>query len=428
MRPAAIARAVPAAGPPASPASNLPRAAQYKSGLSPFKRFDNCSEESLDKQLLALPEVALNQVPDASTKLVAAALAVQGKSLLGPAALLGDRVALNGLPFLLDSDCHLTQERAQDLGVLSVALHKHIEACTTDHGPDAARLRELLAEQREDRAQWRGSEALPALVQILQVQEAPIRLLLVDLLDGMDDPRAQAAIAVRALVDLSAEVRQAAVRALAHKPATNIRRLLLEGFRHPWPPVAAHAAEALVALGDKEAIPALEALLEDPPPGLPAPAIVGLPRSIAVRELVRVNHVQNCLLCHPPSLKAEDPVRGVIPRPGRSPGSSNLYYTVASNDLFVRADMTYLRPEFSVSQRVVQAPAKRPEVQRFDYLVRVRVPTELDLQELGERRSQLAQAYREVVSFALREIGGGAAATKAGAFVAESETGHCWRP
>src|SRR5262249_29981030 len=148
---------------------------------------------------------------------------------------------------------------------------------------------------------------------------------------------------------------------------------LLDGLRYPWAPAADHAAEALVALNDREAIPPLAELLGGPDPAGPAPLAFhdidrahlayhnidpaqlaaapgspepwrspavalderqgggrrtrlmadpgGLPQSIkasdgevyAVREVVRVNHLRNCLLCHPPSLADGDMVRGAVP-------------------------------------------------------------------------------------------------------------------
>ena len=36
-----------------------------------------------------------------------------------------------------------------------------------------------------------------------------------------------------------------------------------------------------------------------------------------VDELVKVNHLRNCTLCHPASTNTSDPLRGPIPQPGR---------------------------------------------------------------------------------------------------------------
>ena len=77
------------------------------------------------------------------------------------------------------------------------------------------------------------------------------------------------ALAQRALFDLSFEIRESAVEALAERPLAHSRTVLVEGFRYPWVPVADHAAEALVALHDTDAVPALENLTREPDPTAP---------------------------------------------------------------------------------------------------------------------------------------------------------------
>ena len=88
----------------------------------------------------------------------------------------------------------------------------------------------------------------------------------------------------------------------------------------------------------------------------------------ATRELVRINHLSNCMLCHAPSLSKDDLVRGRVPMPGEDPPP--LYYGEVTG-LFVRADTTYLRQDFSVVQPVAGA-GKWPGDERFDYMVRTR--------------------------------------------------------
>jgi hypothetical protein len=378
-----------------APAPAAPRKAP------PFRRLDLLSEDELRKQLLAVPEVALDRVPDTSAQLVSAAVA--SRTLYqGPATLLGVRPDLGGLPFLNGPEVRLGKKPAESLDTLSKALHGHVQACTSGKGPeartDAALLRDRLHEGLAGAQRWHGAEALPALLQVLQAEEAPVRLVLVEVLRDIDDPRAQAALAVRALVDLSAEVRQAAVRALARRPPDTYRGLLLAGFRYPWPPVAAHAAEALVALRDTAAVPALDALLDEQAPDLP--------QAVAVREMVRVNHLHNCLLCHPPSFSDKDPVRGVVPVPGRSPGATRKYYEGGPTDVFVRADITYLRQDFSFLQPVARPPRQWPAIQRYDYFVRVRTPTTWEWRRGQERFEQRNREYRAVVQFALGELAG----------------------
>jgi hypothetical protein len=277
-------------------------------------------------------------------------------------------------------------------------------------------------------------------------------LLLVELLANIKGRAASAALAQRALFDLSADVREAAVRALRDRPRDEYRQALLDGLRYPWPPAADHAAEALVALADREALPQLTALLKESDPAGPvsrkyrpldlatistAPrakdvrdlSIVALderqdgarrtslldephnvmrpvnagPTAIyTVREVVRVNHLRNCLLCHAPATSPTDPVRGLVPPPGQPlpPPFSTPYYE-GQNGIFVRADVTYVRQDFSVPQPVARA-GNWPAFQRYDYLVRTRYPTDVELRW----KESAAYPQREAVRWALSELAG----------------------
>jgi hypothetical protein len=398
------------ASPPAKTTPALPVVAPTsptRPADAPFKRLDLLSDEALRKQLLQVTEIALDKVPNTSNALFAAAVPGSGMTYPGPATLLRDRAEFSGLPFVRLADARLRPARAKQLDTLSRTLHAHVQACTAGNGPearpDAGALRKLLSESREGCPQWNEPGALPALLQILQVEEAPVRQVLVDLLGEMDDPRACSALAVRALVDLSAEVRRAAVRALARRPRRAYRAVLLAGFRYPWPPVAAHAAEALVALRDTAAVGQLEALLDEPPPAQPSPTVANLPGTLAVRELVRVNHLNNCVLCHPPSFQTKDPVRGATPLAGRAVASHGGYGGGTEN-LFVRADVTFLRQDFSIRQPVARPPANTPSIERFDYLVRVRAPTSADWKRYHDNKDLLMREYRDAIDFALREL------------------------
>jgi hypothetical protein len=74
----------------------------------------------------------------------------------------------------------------------------------------------------------------------------------------------------------------------------------------------------------------------------------------------------------------------------------------------VRADITYLRQDFSVTERVAK-PDKWPEWQRFDYLVRTRELTadEVAAHRKKPRKSRFASyPQRYAVRFALRELTG----------------------
>ena len=255
----------------------------------------------------------------------------------------------------------------------------------------------------------------------------------------------------RALFDLSPDVREAAIRALKDRPCEEYRQLLLDGLRYPWAPAADHAAEALVALDDRESVLPMAEMLAEPDPTLPlsrafhevdrglifTPRFAKeLPLSLVafdehqgsqrrtallsdpndgrlqaeipvgevavVREVVRVNHLRNCLLCHPPSVATTDIVRGLVPSPSEALDSpSDVYNQRKPNGIFVRAEVTYLRQDFSIPQPVAN-PGKWPAHQRYDYVVRTRYATD------AERQRIAPQTYpqREAVRWAIRELSG----------------------
>ena len=118
-------------------------------------------------------------------------------------------------------------------------------------------------------SEWNKPEALPAIIQLLQAENTPVRLVMVDLIANIEGKSASIALAQRALFDVSPEVRERAVSALASRPPAHFRQVLLDGFRYPWTPVAEQAAEAVVALGLSDVIPELETLLREPDPPLP---------------------------------------------------------------------------------------------------------------------------------------------------------------
>ena len=193
--------------------------------------------------------------------------------------------------------------------------------------------------------------ALATLMQLLQVEDAEMRLMLVRELSKVQGVGATAALAQRALVDSAPEVRRAAVAALRERLANQYVAVLLQGLRYPWPPAADHAAVALLALKPAGLVPRLVDLLDQPDPS--APFLDQRTNKPVVRELVRLNHLRNCLLCHAPSANQNDGlVRGLVPTPGQP--LPRLYY-VSRTGNFVRADITFLRQDFSVVLTVPEA-------------------------------------------------------------------------
>jgi hypothetical protein len=242
--------------------------------------------------------------------------------------------------------------------------------------------------------------ALATLLQMLQVEDVPTRLVLVRELAKVNGAGSTAALAKRALVDLSPEVRDAAVAALEKRPSNQYLPVLLQGLRYPWPPVADRAALALRKLKPEGAVPRLVDLLDQSDPSVPV--LNPKTKKGSVRELVRLNHMRNCLLCHAPSANDKDGlVRGLVPTPGKP--LPRLYYA-GQNGNFVRADTTFLRQDFSINLPV-KAAAPWPDEQRFDFVTRVRQlkPEEAEI-IAAEAKSDYPQ--RDAVRYALRGLTG----------------------
>lgn len=439
--------------PPASPKAAeviLAKVPQIADGPAKFRyqRLHRQTAEDLRGELLAVPQLDLESTPQATANLLTEARFSQRRlthPALGP---LTQRPDLRGLPLALGDECQLPEEAATHLQELSRELRKEISASAGN----AERLaRELLP------ARWCQEEAVPTLVQMLQAESAPLRMLLVDLLCQTPGQAATVALARRALFDLHPQIREAAVRGLVGRTRTTYQDVLVDGLRYPWPPVTEHAAEALVALQAREVVPRLAALKEQldrgsltqesyravnpgrlfnpNSRGTPDPTEVSLigVKSLGspfesflvdsslipswvyrgsgevyvVRELAAINHSGNCLLCHAVSQSARDPVRGLVTPPGQtSPSSGSAEYydhqqIPARPDLFVRADITYLRQDFSVPQHVASRRSG-PSEQRYDYFVRTRYPTRTE----RDAKAQQESRQRRAVRFALRELAG----------------------
>lgn len=261
-----------------------------------------------------------------------------------------------------------------------------------------ARLKAATITFLEEKKGWLKDVYSPALAQMLCVEEAPIRLQLTKMLAATEGNKASVALARQALFDMSPTVREAAVVALKGRPAKEYRQTLLDGFRHPWPPVAEHAAYALTTLDDRAAAKDLRTMADLPDPA--APSLNEQKRWVKA-DLVKVNHLRNCLLCHSPSSSPRDPVRGFVPKIGEALPPS--YYAQPEGD-FVRADVTYIRQDFSLIE-AVKDPGLWPRMQRFDYVVRRRPLTDQELIDMVYSDAPSRNyPQREAVKFALEKL------------------------
>jgi hypothetical protein len=299
-------------------------------------------------------------------------------------ALLEARTDLAGLPLRRGEACRLTASAATHLAEGAAALRGKT------HAAEAVQT-VLAGDPKRDR--WLRAEAVGVLMQVLMAEAAGVREVLAEQLSCVEGRTATEALAQLALFDLHPRVRERAVVALATRPAGDYRASLLKGFEHPWPAVADHAAEALIALQAKDAAPALVRLLDRPDPRATYQKAGGT--KTFIKELVRVNHLQNCLLCHPPSSSTDDTPRGRVPS-----GENLAGYYGGTGGTFVRADITYLKQDFSVA-----LPVGRSGVaQRFDFFVRERVALPSDILESSIRNEAGPSEQHKAVFFALREL------------------------
>ncbi len=399
---------------PAPPAEAIVK--PTPSGKLVIKHRREVSEDELRRQIEKAPEVSLDRGNDRTEArravMLARAAAREGKSFEIAPRLMKQRPDLAGLPMRMGDECHLGAEASDHLQGGSLALRSQLFEATRnsartptgDPRPDSKKLHDALSSD-EQHNKWLQPEAIPALQQLLMAENESIREVLVDQLARIDDKQASIALAQRALFDLHPRVRQSALAALAKRPAAEYRQVLLDGFRHPWPAVADHAAEALVALGLREVVPVLLSFLDQPDPAAPhkKPG-----QDVAVvREMVRVNHLHNCLLCHAPSLNENDKVRGFVPQPDQPlpPAFTREYYANRRPGIFVRADVTYLRQDFSVPL-LVKHPGKWPAAQRYDFLVRERPATAAEVQAARAAESNGPSEHQKALFFALRELTG----------------------
>lgn len=343
------------------------------------------------------------------------------------------RTDLKGLPLRQAEECQKKKEAAKVLQALSIHFRTVNErdsrrragsaSLSDQFAADAALVKTLLGAGLSDQVKktarcsqtlskdftWDGKmgcDELAVLVQMLQVNGPPVRIQLVEMLDACSEAASSALLAQRALFDLDADVREAAVAALKNRPRSLYRQVLLDGLRHPWPPVAAHAAEAIAELQDIDAAPQLVALLDKPDPR--APSLTADNRWV-VREMVAINHLRNCLLCHASSHDVADLGRSLVPKPGEA---LPRYREGIKGDA-VRADITYLRQDFSAMQ-FVPKPDKWPQMQRFDYIVRARELTAAEVNRYQNEKSGCDPTdypQRTAVLFALRELTGEDAGT-----------------
>jgi hypothetical protein len=391
------------------------------------KRRRSLSEADLRKELRLAPEIpslnltAMNRLVSAQKVNVDFYKYIEHE----PNILLKVRPDLKSLPVRKGRSCELDKRSASNLGVFSTKLHVLVDNPTPEESNSQHAMPGLLrkfmqVEVRGKRPEWLRPEAIPALQQILMQENKPLRWLLVEILAEIRGPAASVALAQRAIYDLSPEVRAIAVNALKDRPRTEYRQILLNGLRYPWAPAADHAAEALAALKDQEVVPILVAYLKEADPSEPTPSTKS---HTLWREMVRINHAANCLMCHPPAARLSDPLAAPVPGLvliGSVPRSTGHYGSIQTSiptqsSFWVRVDITYLRQDFSIREPVKSPGTELVAYPRFDYLVRTRKVKTEEARELKTKSAKPQQ--REAVLFALRELTGKDAGAETDAWV-----------
>jgi hypothetical protein len=267
---------------------------------------------------------------------------------------------------------------------------------------------------RTDRCQQENItlNRIAALMQVLAPESPGIRLGLVKYLASISHAEATRALAKLAIFSAEDTVRQRALDALKVRRERDYTDILLAGLRYPWPDVARHASDALIKLERTDLVPRLVDLLDEPDPRTPVMREENNKSVQEVRELVKINHHRNCLLCHAPANTGNvsaDTLTAAVPVPSDPLPSPSQGYQNSLPDILVRIDVTYLRQDFSMFQAVADANPW-PEMQRFDFLVRTRTLTDKDAdayrENLVSKEPGVLSPYHRAALAALRELTG----------------------
>jgi hypothetical protein len=252
-----------------------------------------------------------------------------------------------------------------------------------------------------------------SLMQVLGHEDAKARLGLATYLEGVKNADATRALARLAIFSEESEIREAAINALRTRDAKDYTEILVSGLNYPWPAVADRASDAIVKLERKDLADNLINVLESPDPRAPQVQEVEGKKVTMVRELVRLNHHHNCVLCHAPardnSKEETAKLEGLTAQVPVPSESMVAYYRPSVPDILVRFDVTYLRQDFSMKVKVADADPW-PEMQRYDFLVRSRVVSADEARaycELLEPSGPNAMSpYRTAAHLALRRLTG----------------------
>lgn len=348
-------------------------------------------------------------------------------------ALLRQRADLRGLPFVMGDDCRLSPERGQhflsELTILRGAMGNPAHLAASLPNPAANQMTESAMQAR-----------VAALMQVVGPEGEQLNRQAVKYMASMNNSQTTMALARLAIFAEEEAVRKDAIAALASRREQDYTKILAGALNYPWPAVAERAGAAIVALKRHDLLPQLVDTLERPDPRAPqaqSSKEKDGKHVTVVRELVRINHLRNCLLCHSPMDASKAPAGGgggardleqvrrgdrgfvavgngltaPVPLPGQNlptPTTHGGYGSFTIPDTLLSFDVTYLRQDFSVKLPVAKAQPW-PDTQRFDFLVRTR---ELTDKEAEAHRALLAKAngdqspYQRTALASLRQLTG----------------------
>jgi hypothetical protein len=433
-----------------------------------FLRRNLATEEELGRQLASAETVGLgkagSRIFQTYSKHIKDSVSRSGsKGAADADPIFRLRRPLSQLPMRDGPASALQPRAAAELETLSRKLRTYLTALAPE-GQDGQRFTEALRVRlrddiRGEKPEWLRAEAVPTLTQMLMAEDAPTRRMLVELLTAIPEKPATIALAQRAVFDLDAGVRASAVGALKGRDPEVWRPVLIKALSYPWVPPADFAAEALGHLKDRGAIAELVTLLKKPQPGRP---FATADRRLVIQEVVKIQHEKNCMLCHVPAIASNARVLGVDPtwpvpvsfatsnlalvktmsqlgarvvrRPEYSKNGEVTISTTEFNNLrvpvitapvpaLVRADITFLRQDFSVSFPVTTLARNDPKLQqlaqvnpavrrltnpppvRFDYVVRTR-PVDGTEWKRWKSLGDQGNPQRDAVLHALRRVTG----------------------
>jgi hypothetical protein len=334
--------------------------------------------------------------------------------------LLEHRPDLAGLPMTMGDTCRMPLEQAKTFKANLILLRKSMITLFKAGSTKPEQIAPIFWQDYEGLAGKTKTATgytrtqIAGLMQVLAIESAQVRKGLATFLAKVEHPEATRSLARLALFAPESEVRHEAARALKNRDQQEYTDILLAGLKYPWPVVAQHAAEALLELDRQDLVTHLVEMLDDPDPRLPVSRSVNGKEVFEVKQLVKFNHHQNCLLCHAPgdSSTPSTVLTVAVPPPGQPlPKFTSGYSKPKSqgeNDIIVRIDITYMRQDFSLVQNVPNA-SPWPNQQRFDFVVRTATLTPAQAKSFQDKlqpKSGTATPYQEAVMLALRGLTG----------------------